>query len=239
MAFSYGSAAKVYAGGYNLTTFLSSAGIPLAADTGEVSAFGSTAKAYIAGLKDGTFSAEGYYDGSASAVDVVVSGALGVADTVFCYLPAGDAVGAYGYGFLGIDTAYEVQTPVDGVAAVSMEAQASGGGERILSFHALGAEAASGTGTSMDNAAASSNGGSAYLQVTASSVLTSLDVIIQGSTTGAWAGEETTLASFTQITATPGKERITFSGTVKRYLRAKWTLVGTSATFFVGVNRAA
>ena len=133
MAFNYGSKAvfKIDDSGNvlrDVSTYLTSAGVPRAADTGETSALGGTSKAYIAGLIDGTFALEGLWD---PTVDGYLAGILGN-DSVgaalpdYEYGPAGSTGGFVKYTGKFILTAYEVQTPVDGPATFSAEGQLSG-----------------------------------------------------------------------------------------------------------------
>jgi hypothetical protein len=92
-------------------------------------------------------------------------------------------------------------------------------------------------GTTLDNGAATTNGAVAHLHVTAFSGLTSDDIIIEASTTGAFSGEETTLFTFTQVTGLTSQS-LTVTGTVPRYLRVADDVTGTgSITRFVAVSR--
>lgn len=92
-------------------------------------------------------------------------------------------------------------------------------------------------GTTVDNGAATSNGAAVHLHVTAFSGLTSDDITIEASTTGAFGGEETTLFTFAQVTGLTS-ERLTVTGTVPRYLRVVDDVTGTgSITRFVAISR--
>lgn len=90
-----------------------------------------------------------------------------------------------------------------------------------------GALAATANGTSVDNLAASLLGMHANLHITVSSGGT-WSFLIQGSTTDAWAGEETTTASFTLTGAAIGSEQIVAAGTIKEFQRLR--AVRTSGT---------
>lgn len=85
-------------------------------------------------------------------------------------------------------------------------------------------------GTVVDNGAASSLGAHANIHVTATSS-GNFAMIVQQSTSGAFAGEETTLATFTTTGGTITGERQTASGTVARYLRFR--AVRTAGTISV------
>lgn len=237
MAFKHGSLAKVYVNGYDLSAYLKNFSSPVSADTHEVTTFGATAKAYIPGIIDATLSAEGIYDGAVDAVDQVLAATLGQDNSIFCWYPQGDANGNYGYGFAAIETSYTIETPVEDVAAISVEAQSNTGRERLIVVHALGQETASGNSTAVDNGAATSNGGVAYLQVPSiAGTSPALDVKIQHSVDNV---TYTDLIVFTQVTAGKKAERKTVTGTVNRYIKAVWTLAGTGpvATFHVAFGR--
>jgi hypothetical protein len=104
-----------------------------------------------------------------------------------------------------------------------------------VSLADLAAITATGNGTSVDNAAGTTNGGIAHLHVTdVSGTTPTLAVVIQHSTNNStWS----TLASFTTATAATS-ERITFTGTVNRYVRASYTAGGTTPSFTSQVSLA-
>lgn len=233
--FTHGKNAKVLANGYDLSAYFSSANASGAADTAEVTTFGNDSKAYIPGVKDGTFSVEGYYDATAGAVDEVLAAAIGT-ETVWTTVFAADAIGARGYGAATITTSVETGAEIGGAVTVTAEGQADGGLDAIVVLHALGAETASGNGTQVDNGAATTNGLAAYLQVTAKSGSPTLTAKVQHSTDGStWAD----LATFSAVTAANVAERIATTGTVNRYLRALWTISGgsPSVTFHLSAAR--
>lgn len=74
------------------------------------------------------------------------------------------------------------------------------------------------SGTANNNGASSANGWHANLHVTASSGGT-WSLIVQHSTTGAWAGEEATLTTFTANGSAITSEHKSGTGTVNQYIR--------------------
>jgi len=234
MAFGHGKNTKVYANGYDLTGYLDSIDQSGNVDTVETTTFSATAKTYItSAIKAGSIQGEGFYDGAANAVDEILSVALGASGQIWVWYSQGDAVGNSGYGMSAINAAYNTKGSISGACRSAVTAQSNTGIERILSLHALASESASGQGSSVDNGAASSNGGSAYIECT--SATGTLACTIGHSTDGSiW----TTLATFTNITAPNKAERIAFSGTVNRYVRANWTITGGPFTFNIGFYRA-
>lgn len=237
MAFSHGSKAHIYANGYNLTSYLRSITAPASADTHGVTTFGATAKAYIPGLKDATLSVEGVYDGATDAVDQVLQAALGGTSTIWSWCLADDVFGNPCYGFDSIETSYEIDTPVDDVAVVSAEAQSKVGMERAIIHQILTSETATGNGNTVDNGAATTNGGVGYIQVTAiSGAGASLTGKVQHSTDDITYVD---LVTFTAVTAAHNAQRVAVTGTVNRYTRARWEIAGTtpSATFLITFGR--
>jgi hypothetical protein len=232
----HGKHARTYINGYDLSAYLNSFGVTQTADTVETSAFSSSDKTYVVGLKDATVSAEGFFAGSTVETDYVFNQALG-STAIWSYYPAGPALSNAGYGVESIETSYEIMSPIDGVVSVTVEGQATIGADRILSHHSLTAVSSSGSETSIDATAASTRGATAYLQITnVSSTSYQLAVTIQESSAGiTWAD----LISFTTIGGIRAERAISSSGSVKRFTRANWIVSSTvgSATFNVGMKR--
>lgn len=233
--FTHGKDAKFLANGYDLSTYFSSVSQAGSAETAEVTTLGNSSKAYIAGLKDSTFSVEGYYDASAGGSDEVVAGVLGT-ETVWTVVMGPDALGSRGYGAKTIGTSVETGAEIGGAVTISAEAQATTGPDAVVVLHPLASRTGNGNGTQVDNGAATTNGAAGYLHVTAKSGTISLVVKVQHSSDGStWAD----LITFSTVTAANASERVTATGTVNRYLRALWTLSGSSpnATFHLSAAR--
>jgi hypothetical protein len=84
------------------------------------------------------------------------------------------------------------------------------------------------TGTAVDNGAATTQGGAACLHVLTAAVSDTYTFIVEGSATGAFAGEQTTLATFTLNGSQVGSERAAINGTIPRYTRWKATRSGSA-----------
>lgn len=233
--FTHGKSAKVFANGYDLSSYLNSYSVAGEADTAEVSTLGASAKSYIAGMKDATFSAEGFFAGlTASDIDTRIAAQLGT--TTVWTVVFNDAVGASGYGVRAIDTSYEVGAEIGGAVAVTVEGQSTVGQEAVRVLHALGAETATGNSASVDNAVSTSNGAAAYLHVTAASGTTpSLTVKVQHSADNSTWVDLTTLNA---VTSSNSYQRKTVTGTVNRYLRAYFTITGTTPSFTFHLSAA-
>lgn len=94
---------------------------------------------------------------------------------------------------------------------------------------------ATGTSAAVNNGAASSNGFSANLHITAGAGVFAF--VLEQSATGAFGGEETTLGSFTIDGSAAASERITGTGAVAQYVRFKRTRTSGTCTAFCSMAR--
>lgn len=189
----------------------------------------------ICGLFEGTVSLEGHFDSTAGRlIDTVTDAANAGADTVIgvdndllvTILPEGDAIGSPAI-FSACDVEeFEVEAEVDDRVKVSIEGTADNMVDMGVSLHALGAESADANHTSVDNLAATTNGGAAMLHVTSVSASDSIVVKVQHSTDNSvWAD----LITFTSFTAAGAERKELAAGTtVNRYTRAVTDVTGTS-----------
>ena len=241
----HGKNATIYANGYAIQTYLRKLKISRKASNPEDTTIGATGSARTRvedGIVDASIDYEGKFDDASGAIDSQLNTILNSAGIVWIMCPFGEtAIGDIAYGMQGVENSYQSDADNNNIVTFSGGSDGTAGdgdvAERLTLLHILGAETATGVESSHDNGASTTAGGSAYLEVTTSDTLTSLDVIIQGSATNAWSGEETTIATFTQVTSTPASERVEIAGTIPRYLRAKHTLTGTSVTYIMGVHR--
>jgi len=97
------------------------------ADTPESTTYGATTRTRLAGLKDWTLEFSGFFNDNATiGVDTVLASVLG-AQTEMTFGPAGSTGGYRKYSGSGIVSDYSVDTPVDGMVAVSFSMVASAG----------------------------------------------------------------------------------------------------------------
>ena len=106
----------------NISDTLTDVSFPQTIDTAETTAFGSTNKSYIVGLKDTTISVSGIWD---ATVDGYISGTE-PASRSFIYGPAGSTSGNVKYTGEAIMTNYSVNNPVGDVVTFSMDLQVTG-----------------------------------------------------------------------------------------------------------------
>lgn len=234
MAFQHGKSIFVLLNGHNITGYLNKIDTSYTADTSETTTFGDEDKKFIPGLKDAILSAEGFFDGDANAVDIILDTILAGTNigNNMIWSPQGNVIGNTGYAVNMVQTAYSVMKTKDDAVKISMAGHSSVGRERIKLIHELKSEAAIGTSASQDLIVAGANGGSAYIHATA--ITGTFDCVIQHSNTGTFTGEETILCTFTQLTAL-GHERLTFAGAVKRYVRVSFTITTGPAVFCVAI----
>lgn len=250
MATMHGSAAKLYVAGVDLTSFMREGSAAFSVDTADVTTWGSTAKQYIPGRVDATFSGGGIYDADmvgGGKSDDVLSPILGAAAPLV-HLPQGDTLGAPCFIVDSVGTSYEVTSPGDDVSSFSFEAQSNSGNARGVVLRPIAGALtinAAGNGTSVDDQsyltvpAATTFGGWGILQcLNKGGGAGTLTVTVQSSTNGStgWAD----IGTFTAISALRTSQVIWVAPgvTINRYLRAAWTMTGTGTwDIFVGFAR--
>ena len=106
----------------SLANTLTDVSFPQSIDTAETTAFGSTNKSYIVGVKDTTISVSGLWD---ATIDGYLSGTE-PASRSFIYGPAGSTGGNVKYTGEAIMTNYSVSNPVGDVVTYSVDLQVTG-----------------------------------------------------------------------------------------------------------------
>ena len=107
----------------SLSNVLTSVDFPEIIETAETTAFGSTSKSYIVGLRDATISVSGIWD---ATVDGYIIGTEPATRT-FIFGPAGSTGGNVKYTGEAILTNYSVSSPVGDVVTFSLDLQCTGG----------------------------------------------------------------------------------------------------------------
>ena len=106
----------------NISDTLTDVSFPQTIDTAETTAFGSSNKSYIVGLKDTTISVSGIWD---ATVDGYLSGTE-PASRSFIYGPAGTDSGNVKYTGEAIMTNYSQSNPVGDVVTFTADFQVTG-----------------------------------------------------------------------------------------------------------------
>lgn len=238
MAFVHGKNAKVYVNGADLSPYLRRVTTDLQANAVDTSTIGTNSRRYIAGQLNSNITADGLWDqqdltggGIYPNPETILGPALGTDFSIWTILPAGDAAGGYGYTIKSDETQYEITAPYDNAVAFTVAAQGCEGYSASRILQVLGAETATGNGTGVDNTTASTNGGTGVLQVTAGSPgAATLVVKVQHSPDNTTYTDLITFASVLGSDA-PTSQRLTVAGTVNRYVRAQWTITGSTPSF--------
>ena len=227
--FAHGKNVNIFVNEYDFSTYFNDVSASSTVETAEVSAFGSSAKSYIVGLQDGTVSLSGMFDGTATGTDVVFSSVLGSATKQLVVVaPSGNSVGANAIVLEADDTSYEVSGAVADVVQTSAEFQSSDGVEHGKILSSGTAISSTGNGTSVDNTAASTNGGVGFLSVPTNTRNGNITVKVQQSADNS---TFTDLITFTEVTSTQKtSERVEVTGTVARYLRVSYTVAGSTGS---------
>lgn len=240
MAFHLGTASRIWLDGKQAACAVNEINMEVEVEEAETTVLCSTIKDYIPGLSEVTVEMEGYFDTNtaspATTLEAWMDGRIGTTFPM-TYAPEGGAdIGDPVYIMNGFLQEYSVENTVDEAAAMEMTFRATSGLSRAKVVHTDGtARTATGNGGdtppgtgNLDNVTSTAFGGVGVLQVSAvSGTLPTLVVKLQHSANGTvWAD----LITFTSQNAVNG-EYSTVSGTVNRYLRASWTITGTTPSF--------
>jgi hypothetical protein len=227
--FRHGKTSRVLLNKYDLSPYLNDLSISQSVDPAEVTAFSSSAKSYIVGLRDGKISLGGFFDGqSTDAVDLVMSTAInGSGDDTYSVCPDTWATGKRAILASADQSSYEVSASVSDVVAVKFEAQVDGGvdeGYLISGNTSAGsttvttATTTAGTVLDLGSAGAAANIGVAHLHVTANTWSGTTTFTVYHST------DNISFASLTSFTVVAGstttsERKVLAAGTVNRYIR--------------------
>lgn len=221
---------RILNGDFSLSAKLANMSLPTVVDMLDPTTFADQARRVQPGLDTSTLACDGFID-----ADTATDSAAWTSAQPFTYGHEGIALGDPVTLVNALKSSYELGSPVAGLSSFSLAGQTDGRTDFGRSLHDLTAETATGQGTGYDQTVVSTtSGGIGHLHVTAFSGLTSVAVLIEDSANNStWA----TIGTFTQVTAT-GSQRLEITGTVRRYVRASWTIVGTgSCTFAVAFAR--
>lgn len=244
-----GDVAFVLLDGYSLAGYTTEFSDEIEALTEETTVLGDTYEAVAAvGMKKAKFSWKGFYDDTALAANAALVTASGTGPgtaRVMCYGIATNAKGKKFTGYLGAMEDKYSRIASRG-ALHKAEASFTGQGEVLEGdiLHELTAEtSASGNSdaSSVDNGAASSNGGRGFLQVTAITLggYTSFTVTNRMSTDNISFVAGQAFSAVTARGALTGS--IGAGGSVYRYMSSGWVFNGAgsgqTATFMCGFAR--
>lgn len=219
MPFRHGKSTGVFYNGADLSSYFNEASVSADVETAEVTTFGSDSKSYIVGLRDGTISAAGMFDGNEGAIDQILSSTLaGDAFDIATVAPDGVTFGRRSFSAAAIETSYEISSPVSDVVSANLEIQATEGIDTGFLLAGRVSVSASGNSATLDQTAASTNGATGYLHVTSNNRTGASTFKVQNSTDGVTFVDLITFASVS-ASATVG-EKVAVTGSVGRYVRA-------------------
>lgn len=242
MAFSHGTRGRIWIDGFAAACSLSDISSKGSIDTAEVTTLCKTAKNYIPGLQDETLSLSGFFDTNTTTAALALPYFLEARKQTIIpitYLPVGDTAiaGDPADMLYEMMTSFKIDTTVSDAASIESEFQSTIGWRMGIVLAADSARTTTGNTTALDNVTSSANGGAAILSVSAVSGTTpSATVKVQHSVDNSvWVD----LITFPAENTVKG-EYLEVSGTIQRYVRAQWTISGTtpSFTFNVAFHRA-
>jgi hypothetical protein len=187
-------------------------------------------------LKNGNITLAGFFDATANKQDAALRAALGSSNgEPVTYFPAGfDTIGNRAVLQLTRAANYSNGGEVAGLVGFNYSAQSDGGNDHGVVLHAYAAETGTTAGASVDNAAASANGGVGHVHCTAFSGTSVTPKIQHSVDDSVWVD----LVSFAAISGVASERVAVAAGTtVNRYLRETRTGTFTSATFCVSFAR--
>jgi len=239
--FNHGKNVNVFLDEFDFSTYFNDVSASTSVDTAETSAFGTSAKTYVVGHRDGTVSLSGMFEGTASTgTDEFFDSALGASTkTLVIVAPSGHSNGAGAILLQADDTSYEVSSAIADVVQASAEFQSTDAVEhgKILSLGST--VSATGNGTSVDNGASTTNGGAGFLSVPVNTRNGNITVKIQHSADDSTFADLVTFTVVSSTTKTSERVEVASGTTVNRYLRVNYTVAGStgSATPVVAFTR--
>lgn len=226
---------RVLIGSYSFSAYVNDVQFPSSTAMLDVTTLANSAKTFIPGQVTSTASLKGFLDPDTTSLGQYDQINTFTSTSPLTFAPRGLAFGSELFMVNALRTNATTGAGVAGAVTFDLACQTALHTDFGVSLHDLTAETADGSSAAYDGGAASTTGGVAQIHVTAFSGLTSNAVIVEDSANGSsgWA----TIATFTSVTALTS-ERVTISGTIRRYVRATWDVTGTgSTTFVVGLAR--
>ena len=239
--FRHGKNVNVFLDEYDFSTYFNNVSASTTIDTAETSAFGTSAKSYVVGHRDGTVSLSGMFEATESVgTDQFFATALGSATKIkLIVAPEGNSVGAGAIVLVADDTSYEVSSAIADIVQASAEFQSTDAVEHGKILSSGSAISATGNGTGVDNALATTNGGAGFLSVPVNTRNGNITVKIQHSADDSTFADLVTFTVVSSTAKTSERVEVASGTTVNRYLRVNYTVAGStgSATPVVAFTR--
>lgn len=238
MAKQPGMGDRLLVGGRNISNDIGSlsriGGGPVALD---VTGIDKSAPERIGGLRDGALEFTAWFNPATARAHKTLS-PLPTGDVIVTYL-RGTGIGSPAANLIGLQLNYDPNRGADGSLSMGVSVQADGfgleWGEQLTA--GLRQDTTATNGASYDGGSATTFGGQAYLHVVG---LTGTNVVVKlqdSADNSSWA--DISGAAFASATGAPSAQRIAFTGTVRRYVRAVSSGTFTDTTFVVAFVRNA
>lgn len=217
----------------DISSFVMESSPDYSVDMSDTTVYGKTNKTKATALGDSKLSFSGLYDPVADGIDALVVPYLGVNVDQLAMIGYGGFAVGQGVSLIGGKfSGWKLSDPVGDMVKFTAEIEGSDGGVVGRSLHDTATtETITANGASVDAGAGQLTtlfGGIGHLHVlSATGTSPSLTVKIQDS------ADNSTFADLITFTAATARtfERKFFTGTVRRYIRATWTIAGTTPVF--------
>ncbi len=243
MAVTHGKSSVLLLDGYDLTGMAQQADVMLSIDMHDATVFGSSAHVKAPGLRNGTITSELFFDDTVTtgSWDVLTAKYGSTTPATILFAPQGLTLGNRSLQIYALQALFSSKQVVSDLSKVTFNGEAEEDAvDWGVTLHALSAETVFPfSGTSVDNLAATANGGVGQVHVTAIAGTTKNAVYkIQHSTDNAtWVD----LVTFSAITTANSvlRTEVAAGTTIRRYLRITITDGGitTSVTGVVAFAR--
>lgn len=236
----HGSAVVLLLDGFNMTGAFKEFSMEAGQTMHDTTVFGLTSRTKMPGLRDGKASGMAFFDPTATVGSYPVLKGKYAGST-----PASPSVAAITMGVNGLavgalaqmgyfnTASLTFQQVIDGLVMMNLATESEEDAiDYGVSLHALGAETTFPfTGTAVDNAASSANGGVGVVHATAGAGFGTATVLIEHSTD---ASTWVTLVTFTNVTAANQVYRVEVAAgtTVRRYVRTSVSVSSTTSLTF-------
>jgi hypothetical protein len=234
----HGRNALIFLNGVDISGDLNTVTPSMNMDLADVSVFGNVGHTSYPGLAKDSASIDGLYNSTSASVFNSMT-QINPGYGMMIAFGSSSSVPAYSANEVQMrtDSIKSVVTDVNRVTAtVDTSNYPFESGLLLSEGKQLVAAASTGTGNTVDFLMASgTTGGAVYLQVF-SVVGGTLTVSLQTSSTGAWAGEQATTATFAAA-STSGTQRIGLTSQISRYARAAWAGATSTSQFAESLAR--
>ena len=236
MSFQHGKGSQLLMDENDLSAWFRSLDLSADVDAADTTTFTKSWKTFIPGLISGAMEGSGIHDADQQNVKATLQAAT---DSVLTFSPGkATALGDPARLLVPRSTSMKESSPVGDVVAFDWSAQADGtlGFGRL--WHPLAEETSTSTSSYIDGGAASSTGAVAHLHIT--DLVGDTDLLVEFSDCATPGGSYVAITggAFTLATGV-GAQRLEIPGTIRRYVKATWTITGStpSVTFAVAMAR--